>query len=68
VSFKLYTVSLRHVLKSSVTASLSGNTEMEIKQERLRGLARGTYYYVITAKKADGTEVNSKVKPMIIVK
>jgi type VI secretion system secreted protein VgrG len=67
VKMRIFTTSLRLVAEVSLGPSSAGKNNILIQGSVFYGLARGTYYYVIIAKSANGTESRKNIKQMEIL-
>jgi hypothetical protein len=74
VTFKLFTVAFRFVRQVEFSAGqaqgslAAGDNEVAVYGEVFKGLAQGTYYYIMTAQDGNGRRANSVLKPVIIIR
>ena len=74
IKFRLFTVSYRHIREESFTAGrvngglTSGVNVITILPEYFRGLAAGTYYYMLSAEDGGGNKISSGLNTIIIMR
>jgi len=72
IKIKIYTVSARLVKYAEINTSdrnlMQGYNIIELPNSLLRQLARGTYYYSISAEDAEGNKARAKTDKIIIMK
>ncbi|HNZ28925.1 MAG TPA: PAS domain S-box protein, partial [Candidatus Goldiibacteriota bacterium] len=72
IKIKIYTVSARLVKYAEINTSdrnlMQGYNVIELPDNLLRQLARGTYYYSISAEDAEGNKARAKTDKIIIMK
>lgn len=69
IEMKIYTASFRLIkAKTWPSASITGHYDVDLPVKELGDLARGTYYYILTAGDGSGRQAKSKVSEFIILR
>jgi hypothetical protein len=69
LTLKVFTISFREIREITYDTGLtSGDNLLQLKSADTDGLAKGIYYYVVTADSSGGNKAASKAGQFIILK